>query len=95
MAEFSDFRDVKLCSKSRKCSKKDKHPGKCDTNRNVHAFWETSRFQVRNALKREFKESDEQLRADYERKSARFVELEDREEKVQEKEKDAGESFEL
>ena len=45
---------------------------------------------MRNTLKREFRESDEQLRVDYERKTARFADLEDREEKVYEQERQAG-----
>lgn len=45
-------------------------------------FGETSHFQVRHTLKREFRESDEQLRVDYERKTAKFADLEDHEEKV-------------
>ena len=48
---------------------------------------------MQNTLKREFRESDEQLRADYETKTARFADLEDREEKVQEKESQVGLSF--
>ena len=58
--------------------------------RKIHAFWDSSRFQVQNTLKREFKESDQQLRADYETKTARFADLEDHEEKVQEKESQVG-----
>ena len=79
-----------MCSKSRKCGKKDKHSGRCNTNRKSHAFWEASRFQVLNTLKREFRESDEQLRADYETKTARFADLKDREEKVHQKESQVG-----
>ena len=45
---------------------------------------------MHNNLKREFKESDEQLRADYETKTARFADLEDREEKVYQKESQVG-----
>lgn len=37
---------MKLCSKSRKCHKKDKHSGRFNTNRKIHAFWEASQFQV-------------------------------------------------
>lgn len=84
------FRELKLCSKSRKCGKKDKHSRRSNTNRKIHAFWDSSCFQVQNTLKREFRESDEQLRADYETKTARFADLEDREEKVQEKESQVG-----
>ena len=68
---------LNLCSKSRKCGRKDKHSGRCDTNRKIHAFWEASRFQLQNTLKREFRESEEQLRADYETKTAKFASLED------------------
>ena len=95
VAEFVFFRELKLCLKSRKCSKKDKHSGRCDTNRKTHAFWEASRFQLQNTLKREFRESDEQLRADYETKTPRLADLEDREEKVHEKEGQVGLYFEL
>ena len=89
------FRELKLCSKSRKCDKKNKHSGRCNASRKSQPFWEASRFQVHNRLKREFRESDEQLRADYETKTARFVDLEDREEKVHEKESQAGLYFEF
>ena len=89
------FREVKSCSKRRKCGKRDKHSGRRDTNRKIHAFWETSRFQLRNTLKREFRESDQQLRADYERKTARFADLENRKEEVYEQECQAGLYFEL
>ena len=95
VAEFVLFRELKLCSKSRKCGKKDKHSGRCDTNRKIHAFWEGSRFQLQNTLKREFRESEEQLRANYETKTARFADLEDREEKVTEKESQFGLYFEF
>ena len=95
VAEFVLFRELKLCSKSRKCGKEDKHSGRCDTNRKIHAFWEASRFQLQNTLKREFRESEEQLRADYETKTARFANLEDREEKVHEKESQFGLYFEF
>ena len=40
-------------------------------------------------MKREFAETDEQLRSDYERKSARFSDLEGLEKKAQAKEKEA------
>lgn len=60
--------ELKLCSKSQKSGKKDKHSGRCNTNRKIHAFWDSSHFQVQNTLKREFRESDEQLRADYEQR---------------------------
>ena len=86
VAEFVHFRELKLCLKSRKCGKKDKHSGRCDTNRRIHAFWEASCFQLKNTLRREFRESEEQLRANYETKTARFANLQDREEKVHEKE---------
>ena len=39
------------------------------TQRKINAFWETSHFQVRHTLKTEFRESDEQLRVDYARKT--------------------------
>lgn len=39
-------KELKLCSKSRKCHKKDKHSGRFNTNRKIHAFWEASQFQV-------------------------------------------------
>lgn len=52
------------------------------TQSKINAFWETSHFQVRHTLKREFRESDEQLRVDYERKTVKFADLEDHEEKV-------------
>ena len=57
-----------MCSKSRKCRKQDRHSGKCKKDRQFHPFWETSRFQVRNSLKREFSETNAQLISDYERK---------------------------
>ena len=58
-----------MLEKSKVWKRADIISGRCDTNRKIHAFWETSRFQVRNTLKREFRESDEQLRVDYERKT--------------------------
>ena len=76
------FRELKLCLKIRKCGKKDKHSGRCNTNRKIHAFWDSSCFQVQNTLKREFRESVKQLRADYETQTVRFADLEDCEEKV-------------
>ena len=45
---------------------------------------------MQNKLKRGFRECGKQLRADYETKTARFADLEDREEKVQEKESQVG-----
>lgn len=81
------FWEEKLCFKSRKCSKRNKHSGKCDTQRKFYTFWETSPFQIRNTLKRGLRYNDKQLRDDYKRKTARFVDLEDHEERVQEKEK--------
>lgn len=39
-------KELKLCSKSQKCHKKDKHSGRFNTNRKIHAFWEASQFQV-------------------------------------------------
>ena len=53
------------------------------------------RFQVRNSLKREFSETNEQLISDYEKKSARFTDLERREEKAEAKKKEAGKAFEI
>lgn len=61
--------------------------------RKFYTFWETSPFQIRNTLKRGLRYNDEQLRDDYKRKTARFVDLEDHEERVQDKEREAGESF--
>ena len=45
---------------------------------------------MRHTLKREFRESDEQLRVDYERKTSKFADLEDHVEKVYEQERQAG-----
>ena len=50
----------------------------------------TLHYQVRNSLKRESAETNEQLISDYERKSARFTDLEWREEKVEAKQMEAG-----
>ena len=92
-ADFVLVRNVKLCSKSRKCSKQDKHKGRCNTERKFHAFWEASRVQVHHTLKREFKDANEQLRSDYQTKSAKFVDVEDREERVLERESECGRSI--
>ena len=82
-----------MCSKSRKCSKGDKHSGKCNTERKFHSFWQPSCFQVRNRLKRDFQVAEEQLMSDFESKSVRFDDLEELENRAQEKEREAGESF--
>ena len=82
-----------MCSKSRKCSKQDKHSGKCNTERKFHSFWQTSRFQIRNRLKRDYRDAEEQLRSDYESKSGRFDDLEELENRAQVKEREAGELF--
>ena len=46
-------------------------------------------------MKREFSETNEQLISDYEKKSARFTDLERREEKAEAKKKEAGKAFEI
>ena len=71
-----------LCNKSRKCSHKNQHKGKCDKRREYFPYWDTSRFQVRNTLKRKSDEFAERLEREYGEKSARFAELETREQEV-------------
>ncbi|XP_078374894.1 uncharacterized protein LOC144658346 [Oculina patagonica] len=83
--ENDETTKVKLCSKSRKCSKQDKHSGRCNKERKFHAFWEASRVQVHNTLKRKFREANEQLISDFQAKSAKFADLEDREKRILER----------
>ena len=85
------LREAKLCIKSRKCSKKNKHSGRCNTERKFHSFWDSSRVQIRHTLKRKSDGLTKQLEADYEEKSAKFAELEDRQEEVAEREIEASE----
>lgn len=83
------FRGKKLCSRSRKCGKENNHAGRCNTDRRFHAFWNTSRVQVINMLKRRSDELEE-LRSSYEEKNAKFSDIEEREQAINQKEIETG-----
>ncbi|XP_078372400.1 uncharacterized protein LOC144656044 isoform X2 [Oculina patagonica] len=68
----------KLCSKSRKCSKNDRHHGKCDSRRTVNPFWVRSPIQVGNSIKREARNVASEVEAECEIKKARIDEKEAR-----------------
>ncbi|KAL9958831.1 hypothetical protein ACROYT_G035899 [Oculina patagonica] len=68
----------KLCSKSRKCSKNDRHHGKCDLRRKVNPFWVRSPIQVGNSIKREARNVASEVEAECEIKKARIDEKEAR-----------------
>jgi hypothetical protein len=73
-------RGEKLCAKSRRCSKIDRHNGKCDTKREYHSFWKRSVPYVKHSLKREFDELKEKMEDEHEAKLARVGE--DREQEL-------------
>ncbi len=49
---FIQFSSTQLCFKTKKCSKNNKHLGKCDSKRVLHRFWETSAvYKIKNQQK--------------------------------------------
>jgi len=46
------------CKKNRKCSKLAGHKGRCNTQKEVNHFWESSAFYQLNAKKRKFQEEE-------------------------------------
>ena len=96
---FHRFSSTRLCAKSRKCSKKYNHSGRCDSNRTVtNRFWVNSRSQVLNKLKRDFREKAEKKEEVIAEKFARINEKEEdlkvKEEDLKEKEEDLKEKEE-
>ena len=90
---FHRFSSTRLCAKSRKCSKKYNHSGRCDSNRTVtNRFWVNSRSQVLNKLKRDFREKAEKKEEVIAETFARINEKEEdlkvKEEDLKEKEED-------
>ena len=76
---FVSFKRLRLCSKSRKCSKKDCHQGKCDSKRLAKTpFWERSAIQVSHSIKREARHLAVEVEEECERKKARLDEKEAR-----------------
>ena len=76
---FASFQRWKLCSKARKCSKKDCHQGKCDSKRIVKThFWERSAIQVSHSIKREARHSAVEVEEECERNRAHLDEKEAR-----------------
>ena len=61
------------CSKSRKCSKKDKHGGRCDSSKKVNEFWKASPMQWMNEQKKEIQRT--KLAAYEERENAEKLKL--------------------
>ena len=64
--------------KSRLCSKEDKHPGKCDSERKYYSFWKYSVPSIKHSLKREFNETTEKMEAEHQTKLARVVKNENK-----------------
>jgi len=63
----------RLCSKSRRCSKANRHPGKCDSKgRDYFDFWKYSSKQKLQAQKRELKDKSHALDQEHESKVARL-----------------------
>lgn len=72
------FRSIKLCTKSRKCSKQDSHHGRCDSKRTVKLFWNHSPIQISHSIKREAKDVAAAVKEECERKKSHTDEKEAR-----------------
>ena len=65
---FMGYRAKKHCSKNRRCSKSDKHLGKCDASRTFHSFWSGTQ----QSLKRDLTDESARVRKECEAKLARI-----------------------
>ena len=53
-----------LCTKNRKCSKRAGHKGRCNTQKDVNPFWESSSVYQLNVRKIKFLEEEHRVKAE-------------------------------